>query len=471
MLDHHTRIAILRLHAEGHGSRTIAKALGVSRNSVREVIKSGEAQVPALDRKEKAAPYLELIRALYKECEGNLVRVQEKLADEDVDLAYSTLTAFCRRHEIGRRKKRPVGQYHFAPGEEMQHDTSPHRVKLAGQTRLLQCASLVLCYSRMVFVQLYLRFTRFECRHFLSKALQYFGGAAVRCMVDNTSVVRAHGTGKQMVPAAEMKALAERFDFLFEAHAPGHADRSARVERRFHFIENNFYPGRTFASLSDLNDQAVAWCDKVNRIYRRKLRASALELFAAEQPVLQPLPIYIPEVYDMHFRRVDVEGYVCLHTNRYSVPVELIGRSVRIRETEDHLWVYDGHRLVAEHERLDPGAHDRVTLAEHRPDRHWRRNRQPSPEESTLRAASPALARLVDQLKKRHGGNAVRALRRLHKIYLDYPTEAVVEAVSRALDFNLTDLGRIDRMVLKATGGTFFRLPNNDNPDEEDDDG
>jgi len=469
MLDHHTRIAIVRLHGEGHGARTIAKALGVSRNAVREVIRSGHTEVPIPARGEKAAPHLERIRALYGDCKGNLVRVQEKLAEQDVHLAYSTLTAFCRRHEIGRRKKPPVGQYHFVPGEEMQHDTSPHRVKVAGQKRLLQCASLVLCYSRIVFFQAYIRFTRFECRLFVTKALQYFGGAAVRCMVDNTSVVRAHGTGKYMVPAAEMKALAERFAFAFEAHAVGHAERSARVERRFHYIENNFYPGRTFTSLADLNAQAVIWCDQVNRTYRRKLRASALELFAAEQPALQPLPIYIPEVYEMHLRRVDVEGYVCLHTNRYSVPVELIGRTVRIRETDERLWVYDGHRLVTQHECADPGAHDRLTLAEHRPDRHWRRHRPPSAEESALRAAAPALERLVQNLKKRHGGNAVRAVRRLHKIYLDYPTEAVVEAVTRALDFDLTDLGRIERMVLKATGDTFFRLPTPDA--EEDDDG
>jgi hypothetical protein len=238
---------------------------------------------------------------------------------------------------------------------------------------------------------------------------------------------------------------------------------------RYRYVENNFYPGRTFASLADLNAQAVTWCDQVNRLYRPKLRASALELFAAEQPALQPLPAYVPEVYEMHVRRVDVEGYVCLHTNRYSVPVELIGRTVRVRETGAGLWVYDGHRLVAKHVPADPGAHERLTLAEHRSDPHWRRDRPSSPQERALRAASPVLERLVERLKKRHGGNAVRAVRRLHKLYLDYPTEAVLQAVTRALDFDLTDLGRIERMVLKATGDTFFRLPNRHL--EEDDDG
>ena len=472
MLDRDTRIAILRLHAEEHGSRTIAKAVGVSRNAVLDVIRSGDRDVPRVERSEKAAPHLDRIRALHADCKGNLVRVQEKLADEGVELAYSTLTAFCRRHEVGVQPKRPAGRYHFEPGEEMQHDTSPHCVEVGGRRRSLQCASLVLCFSRMVFMQIYTQFTRFECRLFLTKALQYFGGAAARCMIDNTSVIRSHGTGKNMVPAAETQAFSERFGFVFEAHRVGDANRSAHVERRFDYIDNNFYAGRTFESLADLNAQAVAWCDKVNRTYRRALRASAVELFAAERSALQQLPVYIPEVYEMHFRRVDVEGYVCLHTNRYSVPVELIGRRLRVRETEKGLYFYDGHTLVGQHDVCNPGSQTRITLPEHKGTRPRRSEpRPPLPEESVLRAASPVLGELLDALKKRHGGRAVRAVQRLHKLYLDYPTDAVVEAVSRALDFGLTDLGRIERMVLKAVGNTFFRLPLTDTEDPEDDNG
>src|ERR1017187_10527718 len=44
----------------------------------------------------------------------------------------------------------PAGQYDFAPGEEMQHDTSPHELELDGRKRKVQTASAVLCYSRML---------------------------------------------------------------------------------------------------------------------------------------------------------------------------------------------------------------------------------------------------------------------------------------------------------------------------------
>ena len=469
MLDLDTRTAILRLHREGHGRKQIARALGVSKNAVKRVLHSGVAEVPKLERATKLDDHVQHVRALHAECNGNLVRVAEELAARhEVEIGYSTLTAFCRRHGIGQVEKHAVGQYHFAPGEEMQHDTSPHRVKIAGKERLLQCASVVLCFSRMLFALLFTRFSRFECRLFMQAALQYFGGAASRCMVDNTSVIMAHGSGKHAVPAPELLVLSQRFSFDFVAHAPGDADRSARVERPFHFIENNFYPGRTFASLEDLNAQLRDWCDRVNDRPKRALGASPRTLFSIEQPALKALPIHIPEIYELHPRRVDAEGYISLHTNRYSVPVPLIGRRLEARESSDSIRIFDGHDLITVHRRLDPGAGQRVTLDEHRGLPRQKKMRRPDPEEQMLRAQNDVLAELIDRLRKRYGGRGGKALKRLHKLFLDYPTDAVVKAVSAALAHDLLDLNRIEQMVLKTVAGDFFRLDGQgDNDDEE----
>jgi len=98
----------------------------------------------------------------------------------------------------------------------------------------------VLCYSRLLFFQLYPTFQRFDCKVFLTEALRYFGGATERIMIDNTHVVVLHGTGREMVPVPEMAAFAARFGFRFVAHERGHANRSARVERPFRFIECGF---------------------------------------------------------------------------------------------------------------------------------------------------------------------------------------------------------------------------------------
>jgi transposase len=467
MLDLYTRTAILRLAEEGHGVRSIAKALKLSRNAVREVIRSGVAEVPALERDERLSHSLDVVRALYAECRGNLVRVLEKLADQGVEVGYSTLTAFCRRHEIGTAPKQVVGQYHFEPGEEMQHDTSPHTVLIGERRTKIQCASLVLCYSRPIFAQAYWRFSRLECRAFLSEGVQFFGGAAGRCMVDNTSVVISHGTGKDAVPAEAMRILGERFGFYFEAHAVGDANRSARVERPFHYIENNFYAGRTFRDLADLNAQLRQWCTAVNNKPRRSLPRTPAELLAAERGALRPLPIHIPEVYEPHQRRTGTQGYITLHTNRYPVPDVVIGRYLDVHETVDRVRILDGHRLIAQYDKLEPGRYQRVPVP---PGLHRRglraRVRPPSHEENVLRAIDPAVGALVDALKKRDGGRAMRSMRWLHRMYLDYPTETLVQVVRDVARFTLIDLGRIEKLLLKRLSGEFFRLPERD--DQED---
>ena len=66
MLDRDTRSAILRLRREGHGVRTTARSVRVSRNAVRRVLRSGTSEVPALERDERLGPHLARIKELYQ---------------------------------------------------------------------------------------------------------------------------------------------------------------------------------------------------------------------------------------------------------------------------------------------------------------------------------------------------------------------------------------------------------------------
>src|SRR6266478_5339544 len=347
MLSQAQRTTILELNAQQVSKREIARVLGISRVAVRKVLRSNSTTVPELNRAQKAEPHRQQILELFEKCQGNLVRVHEDLVEGGAELSYAALTAFCRRHGIGYVPPTPAGRYDFAPGEEMQHDTSPHELELGGRKRKVQTASAVLCYSRMLFFQCYPTFRRFDCKVFLTEALRYFGGATERVMIDNTHVVVLRGSGRDMVSVPEMEAFGARFGFRFAAHERGDANRSARVERPFDFIDHNFLAGRTFSSWEDLNQQARQWCDRVNSTYKKHIRAVPRELFAVERLHLKPLPVWIPEVYRLHPRTVDMEGYVAVNTNRYSVPVSWIGRRVEVRETKDKLDIQlDARQIV-----------------------------------------------------------------------------------------------------------------------------
>jgi hypothetical protein len=470
MLDQTLRQAILTLRNAGHGTRAIAHALEISRGAVKSVLRSGGASPPPLERAEKAEPHRDDILALYTSCKGNLVRVHEELlAQKIVTLSYPALTAFCRKHGIGYEPPKPSGQYHFKPGQEMQHDTSPHDVHIGGAVRRVQTASLVACYSRTLFFQFYPRFTRFDCKVFLTDGVQYFGGACGDCMIDNTHVVVLRGTGKAMVPVPEMEAFARRLGFRFIAHEKGDANRSARVERPFHFIENNFLAGRTFTDFADLNRQARAWCDKANAKFRRALHASSVELFAAERPALRPLPAWIPEVYALHQRIVDLEGYIHVDGHIYSVPYQLVGKAVEVRETKDKVRIFIGPREVAVHDKAIATVKQRHTLAEHRPPRgHFAAQVTPLPEERELADAGAPFAEYAVTLKKRAGSRWPVALRRLAQMRRDYPVAPLLVAIETAAQYGLYDLDRLERMILKNVATAYFIIPaDREDPDQD----
>jgi transposase len=470
MLNQRQRTAILELHAQGVRKREIARVLGISRLSVRKVIRSNSAEVPLLVRPEKAEPYRQQILELLSRCKGNLVRVHEELKAAGAELSYQALTAFCRRHDITQPPPVAAGHYDFNPGEELQHDTSPHQVEVAGNKCKAQTASAVLCYSRMLFFQIYLSFTRFDCKVFLTEALRFFGKVPDRVMIDNTHVVVLHGTGSHMVPVPEMAAFAERFGFTFVAHERGDANRSGRVERPFSFIENNFLAGRSFSSWQDLNQQARQWCNRVNSTYKKHLHAIPRELFAVEQLHLKPLPVWIPEVYRLHQRMVDVEGYVALHTNRYSVPVAWIGRRVEVRETKDKIDIQLDLRNLVTHQRIPEDQHQRITLAAHRPPRGQGLKRsQTHPEEQAIVTAVPEIALYVAALKQHSRKLATLSLRQLLQMVREYPRQPLLAAVHEAARYGLYDLDRLERMILRRVQHDFFLLEKDPKKEPHDD--
>jgi len=391
------------------------------------------------------------------------VRVHEELVASGAELSYQALTAFCRRQGIGQTPIVPVGRYHFDPGVEMQHDTSPHEVTVDGRKYKAQTASAVLCYSRMLFFEIQPAFQRFDCKTFLTEALRYMNGSPQRVMIDNTHVVVLRGSGKQMEPVPEMASFAERLGFRFVAHEIGDANRSARVERPFHFIENNFLAGRTFTSWQDLNHQARQWCDRVNATYKKHIRAVPRELYAVERLHLKPLPAFIPEVYRLHQRMVDVEGYVALHTNRYSAPASFIGRRVEVRETRDKIEIELDARRIVTHARIPTPDQVRVTLKEHRPPRGEGIKRgDPPPEEQTILAAAPQIAAYVEELKRKGRKVIALQLRQLLRMLREYPREPFLGAIAEAAQYGLYDLDRVERMILRRVAREYFLLEGTD---------
>jgi hypothetical protein len=257
------------LQAQGHSLREISRLLALSRNTVRRILRApadSPAETPPCDE-----ATLGRLKAAFTRARGNVVRVRELLADDGLEVSYSTLTRWVREADL-RGPPRRVGEHDFMPGQEMQHDTSPHRVTFApsgapdAKSVSVQCAGLVLAYSRRLFIQYYPRLTRFEAKAFLLEAARFMTGVCPVCVIDNTSVLLAAGA----VVAPEMAAFARTLGFRFRAHRVGNPERKGRIERPFAYVETNFLAGRSF---DDLNRQA--WTGAVTSPITSRSRRSA----------------------------------------------------------------------------------------------------------------------------------------------------------------------------------------------------
>jgi hypothetical protein len=405
---------------------------------------------------------------IYTRAGGNAVRMSQILSEEhELQLPYSTLTRWVREAELRDSPKRS-GEYHFAPGQEMQHDTSPHRIEVAGKALTAQCAGLLLAYSRRLFVQYYPRFTRFEAKHFLLHAAQFMDGTCGRCVIDNTNVVLAGGSGPDAVVAPEMAAFARSLNFEFLAHRINDPNRKGRIERPFAWVERNFLPGRSFTSFDDLNAQALRWCIEVaNAKPKRSLGMAPEAAYVMEKPYLRSLPVVLPAVYEVFERVVDLYGFVSVDVNRYSVPERLVGKTVTVYKHCASIEIHHRRMPVAIHPRLINVRGARHTLPGHHTVPR-RQTRQPSLQAQLLQGEHPALDAYVTALNKHLNGRGTRALNRLLQLKRSYPVQPFLDAIEQALKYGLFDLGRLETLVLRQVAGDFFALDDNGQDDAND---
>ena len=351
MIDPGKRNAIYQLHLEGMSQREISRLMRVSRKAVKRIVDQRGKFVRA-DRKDKLLIDRELLERLYRECNGWVERIHEKLKEEEkITIGYSTLTRMLRELGIGQAKSTRCHRVPDEPGAEMQHDTTVYQVKLNGVRTRLVASVIYLRYSKRKYLKFYRAFNRFKMKCFLHEALMFWEHSAHVCVIDNTNLARLRGAGSTAIIVPEMAEFARRYGVKFLCHAINHPNRKAGNERSFRTVETNFLPGRTFESLEDLNSQARQWAtQRMDQRPQSKTGLIPAKLFEHECLYLNKLPKHLPAPYQTHLRGTDVYGYVTFCANYYWVPGTK-REPVKLLEYADHVKIFleHGHECLAEY--------------------------------------------------------------------------------------------------------------------------
>ena len=243
----------------------------------------------------------------------------------------------------------------FAPGEAAQVDWGCAGTITLGDTRRrLSFFVMVLCHSRMAYVE----FTCGEAmEHFLAchhNALQFFGGTPGVILIDNlkTGVLR-HPSGERAVFHPRYLDFAAHYGFEPRACNVRKPNEKGRVENGVGYVKKNFLAGLDLPnSLGAVNTAVRRWLDVTANVRdHRETRKQPAELFLIEKPALRPLPTVSADTSVTRIVRITNRCRVVLDTNRYSVPSRHASQSLTLKAFADRLCLYHSHNLVASHPR------------------------------------------------------------------------------------------------------------------------
>ena len=275
-----------------------------------------------------------------------------KLREDGYTGGYSILKSMVRQLRPPRHEA--YLSLAFEPGECAQVDWGcAGTLMVNGTRRRLSFFVMVLCHSRM----LYLEFTLLERQEqFLAchqNAFLRFGGVPRRVMVDNLkSAVLSHPAGLPVVYHPRYLDFAAHYGFEARACRPRRANEKGRVENAVGYVKKNFLAGFELTSLAAVQTAARSWSDEVaNCRMHAATRRKPAEMFPEEH--LQPLPV--SGAYDTGMERDAVATSlfrVHFDGNRYSVPARHAGTRVRLRAYTDQVLIYSqDHLLIATHVR------------------------------------------------------------------------------------------------------------------------
>jgi transposase len=325
----------------------------------------------------------------------------------------------------------------FAPGECAQVDWGQFGSIAVGNTRRrLSFFVMVLCYSRMLYVE----FTVSETmEHFLAghaNAFAFFGGVPQRIMVDNLrSAVLRHVMGQTPVLNPRYQDFADHFGFTVRPCGVGQAHEKGRVENAVGYIKKNFLAGLELSDFARINPAARQWlCDVANVRIHGSTKRQPYELFQTEKPKLRPLPIRPYDEGLLRPIRANRQFRVTVDTNTYSVPAEYAGAALTLKLYPDHLCLYHQDKLIARHVRcydrrrdFEHPDHPRALLQQRRRARDQKRLQR-------LLSLTPKAEAFYQGLAERRL-NVLHHVRQIVALAEIYGSDKTARAIEDALEF------------------------------------
>lgn len=436
--------------------RAIARRLRCSARTVKKAL----AQTRPPDETRRAPrgsrldPYTARIDALVSQYpELSAVRVREEIArGPDGYRGGLTLVRDYLRRTRPRAARRVYQEVCYEPGQALQIDWgSCGRVRIGRTWRKVSVFVAVLCHSRMVYLEFCLSQRKAEFYRSLVHALEYFGGSPRQVIFDNLKAAVLNGHGRSACLHPEFLALCGHFRLEPIACQRRDPESKGAVEAKVRYVKHNCLAGRDdeLTEWEGYGRLAVRWRDEVANV---RLHATTgqrpVDRFQAERARLRPLPAWPYDTDEWVSVVVGSHARVRFDGNRYSVPPQFVGRTLRVRANEREVRVLCQESEVARHVRcyergqlLVQPDHQLAALAQ-------RGRLRARDLEATFDAFGDVARRFHLELRRRPVKTHIHLRKLLHLAQL-YGRDDLLAALARATEYGTFDAAYVQTLVLQ----------------------
>ena len=430
---------IREAYTSGESQRSIAKRLGVSRQTVKKYC---EGEIMPGVRKE----YLRAPSVVTPEIENFIHECLE--ADQEEGLRKQTHTAkriydrlvselnFTGSYSIVRRVVHEMkAQYIPAqadmplehdPGDAIQIDWGEATVYLHGERKVVQIFCGRLCYSCDIFVMACLSQNAESFLEAQQKMFDHFGGVPRRLIFDNGKVGVKEGFGLHAKAQDYYQTFAAHYVFATDFCNIASGNEKGLVENLVGYSRNNFLvPVPKVESMDELNAMLLEGCLQYRNNHKVQGRSqSVMDMYLTDKACLHPIAPYRYETARIATPSVGDYSTVRFDRNEYSVPVRFLRKTVTVKGYANKVVIIcDRDTVVTYDRRMGQGHTDYmlehyIGLLERKP----RSVFQAKPVRQTVKKELQELG------KRLPGGN--KEMVRLLRMCVDYGEDRVIFAVN-----------------------------------------
>jgi hypothetical protein len=340
-------------------------------------------------------------------------------------------------HKIRPKRNPAFLTLAFAPGESAQVDWGLYKTIEVGATRRkLNFFVMVLCHSRMLYVEFTLAQSM---EHFLAchqHAFEFFGGVPEKVMIDNLKTgVLQRPLGQDIVFNPKYLDFSQHYGFTIKACGVRKGNEKGRVENAVGYVKKNFLNGLEITQFNALNPSVKSWMDDIANVrIHGETRKRPVDCLAEDCAMMRSVN---PNAYDIariESARSTKLFRISLDSNRYSVPAEYASQPLLLKIYPQRLCIYHQEKLIARHVRCFD-RHQDIEDPDH--PKELLKQRRRSQEQKLFQrfiALSPKAGDYYQQMEHKRL-NARIHVRKIVGLSEIYGTEAVARAMEDAFAY------------------------------------